>query len=56
MKTMKILGKLLDRVFQTDGDQGAKQIVEKIAEHVNTFVGQAPQHDDLTILVMKIVE
>jgi len=35
-------------------EQAATDIVDKIVEDVETFVGLAPQHDDITLLVMKI--
>ncbi len=33
----------------------ARQIVERITNEIKTYVGLAPQHDDMTMVVMKVV-
>lgn len=40
--------------LQEVGDRNASDIVEGIVKCVNTFVGNAPQYDDITLLIMKI--
>lgn len=42
--------------LKLEGNKSALEIVEKIVAQVNIFVGSAPQHDDITLLVMKITE
>jgi sigma-B regulation protein RsbU (phosphoserine phosphatase) len=36
-----------------EGDVSAQQLVEKVEEAVKTFVGDAEQSDDLTMLALK---
>lgn len=45
--------RLLDLV-ETEGEKSASTLVERIVSDVNDFAGEAPQHDDITLLVMKI--
>lgn len=40
--------------LQEMGEKRASEIVEEIVKSVNTFVGHAPQHDDITLLIMKV--
>lgn len=40
--------------LEKHGEKTAAEIVEKIVEAVNAFVGKAPQHDDITLVVMKV--
>lgn len=40
--------------LKKQGGQSASIVVDKIIESVNAFVGKAPQHDDITLLVMKV--
>jgi sigma-B regulation protein RsbU (phosphoserine phosphatase) len=44
--------RLLDIVAKTDAT-GADQILKTIIDEVNRFVGDAPQHDDLTVIAIK---
>ncbi len=44
----------LIELIREEGSRGASEIREKILRDVDTFVGTAPQHDDITLLVMKI--
>jgi sigma-B regulation protein RsbU (phosphoserine phosphatase) len=47
--------RLVDCLKQ-EGAKGASQIVEAIVGQVNHFAGSMSQHDDITLLVMKITE
>jgi sigma-B regulation protein RsbU (phosphoserine phosphatase) len=38
------------------GELGAKAFVDKLVEEITIFSGKAPQHDDITLLVMKVVQ
>lgn len=40
-------------LIQKEGGNSAKDLAEKIVDEVNAFAGTAPQHDDITLLVMK---
>ncbi len=40
--------------LQQEGDKKAAEIVHKLTEAVKAFAGKAPQHDDITLLVMKV--
>jgi len=42
--------------LRQNGDKSASQIVEAIVGQVNHFAGSASQHDDITLLAMKIKE
>jgi serine phosphatase RsbU (regulator of sigma subunit)/HAMP domain-containing protein len=44
--------RLAELVFHLK-DKGARRISEEIVNEVNAFVNHAPQHDDLTMIVMK---
>lgn len=48
-------GRLVEYLSEK-GDRTATEIVDGIVERVNAFVAQAAQHDDITLLVMKIIE
>jgi len=37
-----------------EGEKSPGELVELIVQDVNHFAGKAPQHDDITLLVMKI--
>ena len=39
--------------LMAEGDVSAQQLVEKVEEAVKTFVGDAEQSDDLTMLALK---
>ena len=39
----------------TEGDVSPQKVVEKIEEAVKTFVGDAEQNDDLTMLALKYI-
>ena len=36
-------------------DKSASEVAEALLKEVDNFVGEAPQHDDITLLVMKIL-
>ncbi len=44
----------LIRFFKEEGAQSAGEIADKLLEEVKVFAGEAPQHDDITLLVMKV--
>ena len=45
----------LDRVKEhLKGGKSCKVLIEEMTQAVNQFVGEAPQHDDLTLLALKI--
>lgn len=46
----------LEKALETLSDSGAKELVAKIAEHVNAFAGEKPQSDDITMLVIKRID
>lgn len=43
----------LKTVFKENRHKSAKDIIDAIREAVDTFVGQAKQHDDMTLIVLK---
>jgi serine phosphatase RsbU (regulator of sigma subunit) len=43
----------LEDILKDGVDDAADRLIERIVEAVNTFAGQAPQADDLTLVVMK---
>jgi len=43
----------LQNVIRTYKRESAREIANKILEEVNRFVGNAPQHDDETLLILK---
>jgi sigma-B regulation protein RsbU (phosphoserine phosphatase) len=43
----------LEEILRSCMDEPAEKIIDRIVEAVNEFAGQAPQADDLTLLVMK---
>ena len=47
----------LDRMFEIVrlwNSDSAEQIKSKMIEDVNQFIGKAPQHDDMTMVILKI--
>lgn len=42
-------------LIQKEGGGSAKELAEKIVDEVNAFAGKAPQHDDITLLVMNVL-
>lgn len=40
--------------LKKEGDKPASEIADKLLEEVRLFVGTAPQHDDITLLIMKV--
>lgn len=42
--------------LKSAGSKPASELVKRIVGCVTTFVGAAPQHDDITLLVMRIIE
>lgn len=46
--------RLYDAV-KKQGDYKASDSAHNIVNQVNAFVGEAPQHDDITLLVIKIL-
>lgn len=45
----------LSHFLKTQGQSSANEVVEKLIEDVRMFVGSTPQHDDITLLVMKVL-
>jgi serine phosphatase RsbU (regulator of sigma subunit)/CHASE2 domain-containing sensor protein len=41
-------------IMQHAGDKDAESLLNETIEHVNTFAGNVPQHDDLTIIVLGV--
>jgi serine phosphatase RsbU (regulator of sigma subunit) len=46
----------LRRILEEGGGLGSEELKEKILEEVRRFVGGAAQHDDMTLVVLKVVE
>jgi len=46
----------LTEIVKVNRDGDAKKIKENILKNVQQFVGSAPQHDDMTVLVIKILK
>lgn len=47
----------LDRMFEiakSNNSLSATEIQNKLVEDVNNFIGKAPQHDDMTMVILKI--
>ncbi|MCH9627760.1 MAG: hypothetical protein S4CHLAM2_14030 [Chlamydiales bacterium] len=44
----------LIQLIENEGEKSASALVRRIVADVNDFAGKAPQHDDITLLVMKI--
>jgi len=40
-------------VLKAERDRPAKEIVDRVIEEIDAFVGEAPQFDDITLMVMK---
>ncbi len=40
-------------VLKTNKEQTAKEIVDAVMRGIDAFVGEAPQFDDITLMVMK---
>jgi sigma-B regulation protein RsbU (phosphoserine phosphatase) len=45
----------LIKLIRTEGWRTSSDIVERIVRDVNLFAGKAPQHDDITLLIMKTI-
>jgi len=45
----------LQHVLESNPDHTAEQVIEAFKREIFKFVGQAPQHDDMTMLVVKIL-
>jgi sigma-B regulation protein RsbU (phosphoserine phosphatase) len=43
----------LQAVFRDNVDREAKEILDAIKEDIDRFVGNAKQHDDQTLIIMK---
>jgi sigma-B regulation protein RsbU (phosphoserine phosphatase) len=41
-------------VVRSAGDKGADELLKEILDRVNAFVVNAPQHDDLTVIVLNV--
>jgi len=41
-------------VIKVNKGLGADKFLEKLIDDINSFVGKAEQHDDLTIVVIKV--
>ena len=46
----------LRRILEEGGGLGSEELKDKILEEVRGFVGGAAQHDDMTLVVLKVVE
>ncbi|MFC2049400.1 PP2C family protein-serine/threonine phosphatase, partial [Chlamydiota bacterium] len=46
----------LEECIRESGDKSATELAAEIVRRVSQFVGEAPQHDDITLLAMKITE
>lgn len=46
----------LEACIREAGNKTASDLVQEIVSRVEQFVGKAPQHDDITLLAMKITE
>jgi len=46
--------KRLNNILKRNKKKSAKQILELLSQDVKTFVGKAEQHDDMTMLIMKL--
>jgi serine phosphatase RsbU (regulator of sigma subunit) len=44
----------LRAVLERDGTRGADELRDRVLEEVRAFAGDAPQHDDMTMVVIKI--
>jgi len=45
----------LIQLIRSEGWRNASELVERIVTNVNEFAGTAPQHDDITLLIMKTI-
>lgn len=36
-------------------DESSSEVIKKLLQEVSLFVGNAPQHDDITLLIMKVI-
>ncbi len=45
----------LIRFLKEEGDKKAGEVADKLLEELHMFVGDAPQHDDITLLIMKVI-
>lgn len=43
----------LTKIFIENKNKSAKEIVDNLISELDTFVGEAPQHDDTTIMIIK---
>jgi len=48
--------KRLETCIQSAENQTSAELIQTIVKQVEHFVGKAPQHDDITLLVMKITQ
>jgi len=46
--------KRLQRFLRGKGNLSANQVADQLLEEVQAFVGEAPQHDDMTLLIMRV--
>lgn len=46
----------LQECIRAYSDMSAKQITDKILKDIHAYVKQAPQHDDMTLMVLKVTE
>jgi serine phosphatase RsbU (regulator of sigma subunit) len=45
----------LRRILEESGSLGSEELKERILEEVRRFVGEADPHDDMTLVVLKVV-
>ena len=44
----------LESVIQGSTDLSAQELLDKILDQVNTFAAGADQHDDITVIIIKV--
>lgn len=47
--------KRLNRMVKNNAQKSAQRILELLSEDIRSFIGKAKQHDDMTIMIMKVI-